>query len=154
MQGSLWRHCLAQLEAELPEQQFNTWIRPLQAVEDGRTLRLLAPNRFVVDWVNENVAGRISELVDAVGAEPSPAVILEVGSRAVAPVAVVAPSGLNAPSRAGFKEPPNVLGSRLNPDFTFANFVEGKSNQLARAAAVQCAGHAVSPGSQSGRRRG
>ena len=72
MQGSLWRRCLTQLEEELPEAQFNTWIRPLQAVEDGRTLRLLAPNRFVVDWVNENVVGRISELVDAVGSEPTP----------------------------------------------------------------------------------
>ena len=57
MQGSLWRRCLAHLEAELPEAQFNTWIRPLQAVEDGHTLRLLAPNRFVVDWVNENGGG-------------------------------------------------------------------------------------------------
>ena len=64
MQGSLWRRCLAQLEVELPEQQFNTWIRPLQAVEDGRTLRLLAPNRFVVDWVNENVANRIARIFD------------------------------------------------------------------------------------------
>ena len=88
MQGSLWRRCLAQLEVELPEQQFNTWIRPLQAVEDGRTLRLLAPNRFVVDWVNENVAGRITELVDAVGEEPTPAVVLEVGSRPAAPTAL------------------------------------------------------------------
>ncbi len=148
MQGSLWRHCLAQLEAELPEQQFNTWIRPLQAVEDGRTLRLLAPNRFVVDWVNENVAGRISELVDAVGAEPTPAVILEVGSRAAAPPPPVAPSVQSIAPRTGFKEAPMVLGSRLNPDFTFTNFVEGKSNQLARAAAVQCAenpGRAYNP---------
>lgn len=151
MQGSLWRRCLAQLEIELPEQQFNTWIRPLQAVEDGRTLRLLAPNRFVVDWVNENVAGRISELVDAVGSEPSPAVVLEVGSRAVAPPAMtinthqpVAGSRSFAPAR----EVPAVLGSRLNPDFTFANFVEGKSNQLGRAAAVQVAenpGRAYNP---------
>ncbi|MGH8239035.1 MAG: DnaA N-terminal domain-containing protein, partial [Steroidobacteraceae bacterium] len=93
MQGSLWRRCLTQLEAELPEAQFNTWIRPLQAVEDGHTLRLLAPNRFVVDWVNENVAGRISELVDAVGSAPAPAVVLEVGSRAMpAPAPIVAPS--------------------------------------------------------------
>ena len=70
MQGSLWRRCLTQLEAELPEAQFNTWIRPLQAVEDGRTLRLLAPNRFVVDWVNANIVGRISELVYWDGAQP------------------------------------------------------------------------------------
>ena len=53
MQISLWHQCLRRLEAELPEQAFNTWIRPLQAVEDGGRLRLLAPNRYVVDWVNQ-----------------------------------------------------------------------------------------------------
>ena len=145
MQGSLWRRCLTQLEAELPEAQFNTWIRPLQAVEDGHTLRLLAPNRFVVDWVNENVVGRISELVDAVGSEPVPSVVLEVGSRAV-PVAVPAPTLASQNGRP--KDLPSLLGSRLNPDFTFASFVEGKSNQLARAAAVQVAenpGRAYNP---------
>ena len=145
MQGSLWHRCLTQLEAELPEQQFNTWIRPLQAVEDGHVLRLLAPNRFVVDWVNENVVGRISELIDAVGHEPSPEIVLEVGSRAAnAPIA--SPIANISPVRP--KEPPTVLGSRLNPDFTFTNFVEGKSNQLARAAAFQVAenpGRAYNP---------
>jgi chromosomal replication initiator protein len=147
VQGSLWRRCLTQLEAELPEAQFNTWIRPLQAVEDGHTLRLLAPNRFVVDWVNENVVGRISELVDAVGSEPVPSVVLEVGSRAV-PVAVPAPTLASQNGRPQAKDLPSLLGSRLNPDFTFASFVEGKSNQLARAAAVQVAenpGRAYNP---------
>ena len=146
MHGSLWHRCLRQLEAELPEQQFNTWIRPLQAVEDGRVLRLLAPNRFVVDWVNENVAGRISELVDAVGTEPGPSIVLEVGSRAAAG-ALGSPMAAQT-NRSAAKEPPTVLGSRLNPDFTFTNFVEGKSNQLARAAAYQVAenpGRAYNP---------
>lgn len=145
MHGSLWHHCLRQLEAELPEQQFNTWIRPLQAVEDGRVLRLLAPNRFVVDWVNENVARRITELVETVGSETGPQIVLEVGSRAAQPV-VVAPATFQ--NRTTVKEPPTVLGSRLNPDFTFTNFVEGKSNQLGRAAAVQVAenpGRAYNP---------
>jgi chromosomal replication initiator protein len=145
VQGSLWHHCLRQLEAELPEQQFNTWIRPLQAVEDGRVLRLLAPNRFVVDWVNENVARRISELVEIAGSESGPQIVLEVGSRAAQPV-VAPPAAFT--SRATVKEPPTVLGSRLNPDFTFTNFVEGKSNQLGRAAAVQVAenpGRAYNP---------
>jgi chromosomal replication initiator protein len=146
VQGSLWHRCLRQLEAELPEQQFNTWIRPLQAVEDGQTLRLLAPNRFVVDWINENVAHRISELVDSVSAEPGPSVLVEVGSR-VAANAPAAPVVM--PYRPTMtKEAPAVLGSRLNPDFTFANFVEGKSNQLARAAAHQVAenpGRAYNP---------
>ncbi|HEY8537993.1 MAG TPA: DnaA/Hda family protein, partial [Steroidobacteraceae bacterium] len=143
MQGSLWHRCLAQLEAELPEQQFNTWIRPLQAVEDGQVLRLLAPNRFVVDWVNENVVHRISELVDA-GGEPVPQIVLEVGSRA----ATGASTSTHAAAPRTTKEPPTVVGSRLNPDFTFANFVEGKSNQLARAAAFQVAenpGRAYNP---------
>jgi chromosomal replication initiator protein len=145
VQGSLWHRCLTQLEAELPEQQFNTWIRPLQAVEEGRVLRLLAPNRFVVDWVNENVVQRIAELVDAGSPEPSPEIVLEVGSRVSN---IAAPIGSNAQPRAVAKEPPTVLGSRLNPDFTFANFVEGKSNQLARAAAFQVAenpGRAYNP---------
>src|SRR5690606_25208458 len=131
--------------------QFNTWIRPLQAVEDGRTLRLLAPNRFVVDWVNENVAGRITELVDAVGEEPTPAVVLEVGSRPSAPAMTLnthQPVAMRPASPAPVRDIPTVLGSRLNPDFTFANFVEGKSNQLGRAAAFQVAenpGRAYNP---------
>ena len=147
MQGSLWGRCLAQLEAELPEQQFNTWIRPLQAVEDGGTLRLLAPNRFVVDWVNEHVATRISQLIDAAAPSGAPAVVLEVGSRA-AQVQPVAPSASPTVRPGAPREIPTVLGSRLNPEFTFANFVEGKSNQLARAAAVQVAenpGRAYNP---------
>ena len=144
--ASLWHHCLEQLEAELPEQQFNTWIRPLQAVEDGQVLRLLAPNRFVVDWVNDNVRGRISELVEALAPAPGLSVVVEVGSRAAAnaPTPLANTSYAVAPPR----EPPAVLGSRLNPDFTFENYVEGKSNQLARAAAHQVAqnpGRAYNP---------
>ena len=53
MQGSLWHRCLRQLETEVPEQQFNTWVRPLQAVEHDGRLQLLAPNRFVVNWIEE-----------------------------------------------------------------------------------------------------
>lgn len=143
VQGSLWQRCLAQLETELPEQQFNTWIRPLQAVEDGRVLRLLAPNRFVVDWVNEHVAARIAELAAA----ESWSIVVEVGSRAAATGTFGAPINVQ-PGRPAAKIPPSVLGSRINPDFTFANFVEGKSNQLGRAAALQVAenpGHAYNP---------
>ncbi len=63
MEASLWTRCIGALEAELPEQQFNTWVRPLQAVEGPGSLKLLAPNRFVVDWVNENLLPRIGELL-------------------------------------------------------------------------------------------
>ena len=81
MEISLWNHCLRRLEAELPEQHFNTWIRPLQAIEDIGQLRLLAPNRYVVDWVNQNCAARIGELVEELVPSPSPQVIVEIGSR-------------------------------------------------------------------------
>src|SRR6188508_2092507 len=78
---SLWNQCLRRLEAELPEQHFNTWIRPLQAVEDDGRLRLLAPNRYVVDWVNQNCADRIGELLGELVPPPIPEFIVEVGSR-------------------------------------------------------------------------
>jgi len=117
------------LQAELPEQQFNTWIRPLQAVEDGVTLKLLAPNRFVVDWLNQHYLGRIEELIGGSGGANQ--VVVEVGSRrsTAAPAVVAARPA-----------PPSTVApvvSRLNPEFVFDKFIEGKSNQLARAAAFQ-----------------
>jgi len=132
---SLWNHCLRRLEAELPEQHFNTWIRPLQAVEEGTRLRLLAPNRYVVDWVNQNCAGRIGELVEELVPAPVPDVVVEIGSRRVI---AAEPAPPREPELRGRRDaPPPQIGGRLNPDFTFASFVEGKSNQLARAAAIQ-----------------
>ncbi|MGH8263633.1 MAG: chromosomal replication initiator protein DnaA, partial [Steroidobacteraceae bacterium] len=145
----MWNRCLRLLEAELPEQQFNTWLRPLQAVEEAGTLRLFAPNRYVVDWVNQNLRGRIAQVLGTVASPESLQLVLEVGSRpivsngreseAVAPVAVARVSGPGD----GL-----VIGGRLNRDFTFERFVEGKSNQLARAAAMQVAknpGRAYNP---------
>ena len=130
---TLWNRCIRNLKAELPEQQFNTWIRPLQAVEDGGQLRLLAPNRFVVDWLNEHYVTRIVEIVSGSGAE----VVVEVGSRE--PAAEPAPSPRPAVHRSTptASPPPPPVASRLSPAFTFESFVEGKSNQLARAAASQ-----------------
>ena len=150
MDDSLWTHCLRRLEAELPEQHFNTWIRPLQAVEDNNYLRLLAPNRYVVDWVNQNCTSRISEIVDELVPSPAPQVVVEIGSRRAATAAVGEGSpGIRVPDARPRREPvlPQI-GGRLNPDFIFANFVEGKSNQLARAAAMQVAanpGRAYNP---------
>ena len=146
MQLTLWNQCLRRLEAELPEQHFNTWIRPLQAVEDGGRLRLLAPNRYVVDWVNQNCANRIGELVEELVPAPAPDVVVEIGTRRPGteePVLARAPE-----IRARREAPLPQIGGRLNPDFTFATFVEGKSNQLARAAAMQVAenpGRAYNP---------
>ena len=132
---TVWNRCVRDLQAELPEQQFNTWIRPLQAVEDGGVLRLLAPNRFVVEWLNQHYMSRIEELVESVGTGTE--VVVEVGSRQ----ATIKPaiSQVVQPTKAAAAP----IVSRLNPNFIFDNFVEGKSNQLARAAAIQVS---VNPG--------
>ena len=126
---TVWNRCVRDLQAELPEQQFNTWIRPLQAVEEGAVLKLLAPNRFVVDWLNQHYLGRIEELVDDAGGASQ--IVVEVGSRETSSRPVIKPRRPVPPISA-----PAII-SRLNPEFVFGNFVEGKSNQLARAAALQ-----------------
>jgi chromosomal replication initiator protein len=131
---TLWNRCIRDLQAELPEQQFNTWIRPLQAVEDDGRLRLLAPNRFVVDWRQEHYIERILEIIDGSGSNTE--LVVEVGSRPVA----ARPEERSPRRMPGFSSPdraPATIVSRLNPAFTFQSFVEGKSNQLARAAASQ-----------------
>ena len=135
MQGSRWHRCLRQLESEVPEQQFNTWVRPLQAIEQDGRLQLLAPNRFVVNWIEQNLFRRIQELAHADGNGQSPAVTLEVGSRREESPAPS--SAAENPAFAARPREQRLIGSRLNPDFVFTTFVEGKSNQLARAAAVQ-----------------
>ncbi len=134
MQGSLWHQCLSHLEKEVPEQQFNTWVRPLQAVERDGALHLLAPNRFVVSWIEKNLYGRIAELVGTGGNGASLRVTLEVGSRRIEPPPPESPA---VPAPVAQTRAPPQVGGRFNPDFTFATFVEGKSNQLARAAAMQ-----------------
>ena len=113
----------------LSEQELNTWIRPLQAVEEGALLRLLAPNRFVVDWVRTHCIEQIRTSWQAqLGGTGD--VLVEVGSRQNAPREA-------RPTVEDVRVAAPVVGGRLNPAFTFENFVEGKSNQLARAAAFQ-----------------
>jgi chromosomal replication initiator protein len=119
------------LEADLSEQQFNTWIRPLQLVEDGPLLKLLAPNRFVVDWVKAHCLEQIQGWWSR-HSEDAAQIVLEVGSRPAVRREIVVPE---PEVRAG----PPVVGGRLNGAFRFDSFVEGKSNQLARAAALQVA---------------
>jgi chromosomal replication initiator protein len=129
--SSLWKKCLRALEGELPEQDFNTWIRPLQAVETAEELKLLAPNSFVVNWVRDNSLERLEDYCRRYEPDRNTRVTIEIGGQ-TAPRAV-ARSGNGSEPR-----PPRSLSeSRLNRNFTFDNFVEGKSNQLARAAAFQ-----------------
>lgn len=152
----VWQRCLEQLQDEFPAQQFNTWLRPLQAQEqpENNKLILFAPNRFVVDWVKDNFLSRITELIRRQDNSSTLAISLEVGSlNGDKPVASVV--NANAPSNektvnSSFSSPSVISSakpidsslskqSNLNPSFTFENFVEGNSNQLARAASVQVA---------------
>jgi len=145
VEASHWTQCISALEAELPEQQFNTWVRPLQVLEGAGALKLLAPNRFVVDWVNANLLPRIGELLRDHNGGDVPVVTVEVGSRAVT---VKPPPPASLPPSRPRRTDGLVVGARLQPDFTFESFVTGKSNQLAKAAAHQVAenpGRAYNP---------
>jgi chromosomal replication initiator protein len=135
-QALVWKKCLDRLEDELSSQQFNTWLRPLRAVQEPGQLRLYAPNRFVLDWVKGRFLERIAALAEQ-EAGKALQVFLEVGSP-IAPVPETSAPAAATQSNANIAvRRPAPTGSRLNPDFTFDSHVEGKSNQLARAAARQ-----------------
>jgi chromosomal replication initiator protein len=162
LEASLWSRCLRVLESELPEQQFNTWVRPLQSVEAGGVLRLWAPNRFAVDWVRANVLARLAPLLRDLGLPEPSNIVLEVGARPAS--SPTAPANSSASGGAGFdgftagatgngslraaRPAAKAVGVALNTEFTFDRFVEGKSNNLAKAAALQVAanpGRAYNP---------
>ena len=137
--NSIWQQCISSLEGEISEQQLNTWILPLQVEQDPNTLKLLAPNRFVMDWVRKHFLERICELVASIDDSKSMSVSLIIGSqtRSNPPPETVQYSKSPAPS--------TYRSSGLNESHRFKNFVEGKSNQLARAASIQVSSQ---PGSE------
>ncbi|MBL4762694.1 MAG: chromosomal replication initiator protein DnaA [Gammaproteobacteria bacterium] len=139
MPEPLWSQCLNHLEGELSEQQLNTWIRPLHAIEEDTGLRLLAPNRFVLDWVLEHYFERINEITGSLSNHENTPVKLEIGSERVAPPAAPKLSINTAFSREKPQQEKPAIVSNLNPGLVFSQFVEGKNNQLARAAALQVA---------------
>ena len=173
----VWQQCIDRLQNELPSQQFNTWIRPLQASKQGQMLTLFAPNRFIKDFVSDKFVQRISELVRELQPDEGMDVVLEIGAskksapaRSAEPAAapdIVVNAGMQ-PALSGQvvfggqrqadvtplrRETlrPGELKKRVEADsplqhqhhlvenYTFDNFVEGKSNQLALAAARQVA---------------
>lgn len=185
----LWQACLGALEQEFPAQQFNTWIRPLKAEAGSESqLRLLAPNRFVMDWVADKYLGRIKELLAEHAGDQVREVVLDVGVNSLrattpsvhrlstggsvqpatrqaamkpkpAPSAPVAPApqpvASQTPTQVELLTPETLVPAEagreveveggirhrthLNNLFTFETFVQGKSNQLALAAAQQVA---------------
>ncbi|UVK79295.1 MAG: chromosomal replication initiator protein DnaA [Sodalis sp. Ffu] len=155
---SLWQQCLARLQDELPATEFSMWIRPLQAELSDNTLALYAPNRFVLDWVRDKYFNNINGLLNDFCGTDAPLLRFEVGnkplqmavlqpvshhsSEAFTPTASAIRSRSLRPSWENASIQPELsYRSNVNPKHNFDNFVEGKSNQLARAAARQVAGN-------------
>ena len=121
---------MSNLAHALTEQQLNTWIRPLQARHEGNKLTLLAPNRFVLDWVSQHHLEDINLAAKKASPDSPLAVEVIIGSSSL----MSAQSSKSKPADSS-----SSLVSNLKPEFTFDSFVEGKSNELARAACTQVA---------------
>ncbi len=155
---SFWLSCLKHFEKELSTQQFNTWIKPLQfSLSSAKNeLILVAPNRFVLQWIKDNFLLRIEQMAETHFSKSIHFQIKLADNEPEKPAAIVEEDGVIVPpplaqkktvpiSRRPAIEKPQ---SRLNPSFTFDTFVNGKANQLARAAAIQvaeCPGVAYNP---------
>ncbi|MFD2165799.1 chromosomal replication initiator protein DnaA [Thalassotalea euphylliae] len=145
MDHSLWQRCLSVLQEELPAQQFSMWIRPLQCVVEDNIMTLYAPNRFVLDWVRDKYVERITSIVSIEESSNPPLLRFDVGTKPVVQQTVPTsgiskdPTVANAPLSQPKQEVESNLPKTTNVrnKYTFDNFVEGKSNQLARAAASQ-----------------
>jgi chromosomal replication initiator protein len=135
-----WPRCLERLEAELPVEEVQTWLKPLQAGSREDGMVLYAPNAFVRDAVQARYLARIRELLDHYAG--SATVFLEIGSVPRAPL-VPSPNGAHPAVGNGagprFGAAAVDFAGNLDSHYTFDNFVEGRSNQLGRAAAWQAA---------------
>lgn len=153
MTASLWQQCLTRLQEELPSGEFGLWIRPLQAEFGDRSLTLYAANRFILDWVRDKYLLRINSLFSEICGSDAPTLHFAVGRR---PTAAAAPQAYaTAAPVADVRNEPAITipswtskqdampeinhKSNINETYNFVNFVEGKSNQLALAAAHQVA---------------
>jgi len=137
--ADIWQQCLQQLQTQIKEQDFNTWVLPLQAEEKDSRLILYAPNRFVIDWVNDKFYNTICQLVaELSGNDEPPTVSLQVGSRKTADAPTFPVKRVNTTTSAQ-KVEVTEFKSNVNRNFTFDKFVKGKSNEFAYAAAHQVA---------------
>jgi chromosomal replication initiator protein len=151
-----WSICLGRFKQELSAQQFNTWIKPLKSEISNGSLRLLAPNRFVQQWVRDRFLQRIELIAEEVleqplhielaladnsnGASALPAApVPEVPTAGNATITMAKPAVKSTSGKEKISGTSDQCG--LNPSFNFDNFVTGKANQLARAAALQVADH-------------
>ena len=152
MTASLWQQCLTRLQEELPSGEFGLWIRPLLAEFGDRSLTLYAANRFILDWVRDKYLLRINSLFSEICGSDAPTLHFAVGRRpsAAAPQAyptaapmvdVRSEPAITIPSWTSKQDAMPEINhkSNINETYNFVNFVEGKSNQLALAAAHQVA---------------
>ena len=144
--GSLWQTCMDQLAQELPDQQFNTWIKPLSAIvqDDLSKVTLLIANRFKLDWIRAQYSARIAGVLERIYGQP---VIVElVLAPKDQPVRAIStsrvPEGVAIDEPAEFGDERSLAGSknRLNTGLTFDNLIEGSANRMARAAALHVSG--------------
>lgn len=131
----LWQQCIKRLKAELTVAEFNTWILPLQDSCDGNTIKLLAPNKFVQDWTKQHYEQRLLELVRLLSDGAIDRILIEIG-------AIDKQTNKKNQQQKNIQTIQETISERrleanLNHEFTFDTFVEGKSNQLARAASIQ-----------------
>ena len=145
MSFDVWQQCLALLKEEFPAQQYNTWLRPLQIEMEDNHLILLAPNRFVSEWVEKHFFHRIKELITQISSNTIPLVSISVGNKAS--------QSVNPSSKAHVETTPVTVNtgmhkvidhyktSFVNKNLTFATYVEGNSNQLPKEAARLVAEH-------------
>ena len=146
--NDFWSVCLNRFERELPAQQFNTWIKGLQIERDGTTeghFKLVAPNRFVMQWVRERYLNQIEALGKEYFSAPVNIALDVAGTgKEAAPEAteivnLPAPEPVQEPKKSIRSSDPAYEKTRLNADFTFDTLVTGRANDLARAAAQQVA---------------
>ncbi len=148
MSDDLWQRGCEQLAAELPEQQYNTWIRPLPPADvavngQSAVVSLRVPNRFKLDWIRSQYASRIEDVLTRLAGQPV-SLQLHLALAPIRPAAVVAAPALVGLPRAG--DPPSRAATvlpvhRLNAALTFDSLVAGRANQMARTAALHVAGN-------------
>ncbi len=143
---SLWQSCVDQLAQELPEQQFNTWIKPLvaQVSDDLTKVTILVANRFKLDWVRAQYSSRITSLIETMSGQP---VQLELAlalrdsvTRLESSQVPIERALVDEPLELGEDKSPGIPKNRLNTALTFESLVEGSANRMARAAAMHVAG--------------
>ncbi len=134
---NVWEQCVFKLKEALTTHEFNTWILPLQTRIDARCMELFAPNRFVKDWVEQHYEPLIQGICQQMSAGSIDSIRFDIGSLSQQRDEVSAPMRTQHAGHRALRR----AQSNLNADFRFNTFVEGKSNQIARAASMQIAQH-------------